>query len=89
MIYGVWSGPKSENTGFSGGPGGKESACNTGNPGPIPGSGTFPWGREWQPNLVFLPGKFHGQRSLVGYSPQDRKELDMIEQLSLKFEDTD
>ena len=68
MIYGVWSGPKSENTGFSGGPGGKESACNTGNPGPIPGSGTFPWGREWQPTLVFLPGKFQGQRSLAGNS---------------------
>ena len=89
MIYGVWSGPKSENTGFSGGSGGKESACNTGNPGPIPGSGRFPWGREWQPTLVFLHGNFHGQRSLVGYSPQGRKELDMIEQLSLKFEDTD
>ena len=26
-----------------------------------------------------LPGKFHGQRSLAGYSPQDHKELDMIE----------
>ena len=28
-----------------------------------------PWRREWQPTLVFLPGEFHGQRSLVGYSP--------------------
>ena len=28
---------------------------------------------------VFLPGKSHGQRSLAGYSPWDRKELDMIE----------
>ena len=26
-----------------------------------------------------LPGKFHGQRSLAGYSPQDHKEFDMIE----------
>ena len=26
-----------------------------------------PWSRKWQPILVFLPGKFHGQRSLVGY----------------------
>ena len=29
-----------------------------------------PWKREWQPTPVFLPGEFHGQRSLVGYSPQ-------------------
>jgi len=27
-----------------------------------------PWQREWQPTPVFLPGEFHGQRSLVGYS---------------------
>ena len=35
--------------------------------------------REWQPSPVFLPGEFHGQRSLVGYSPGGLKELDMIE----------
>ena len=29
----------------------------------------IPWRREWLPTLVFLPGKFHGQRSLVGSSP--------------------
>ena len=29
----------------------------------------IPWGREWQPTPVFLPGKSHGQRSLAGYSP--------------------
>ena len=28
-----------------------------------------PWRRKWQPTPVFLPGEFHGQRSLVGYSP--------------------
>ena len=27
------------------------------------------WRRKWQPILVFLPGKSHGQRSLAGYSP--------------------
>ena len=32
-----------------------------------------PWRREWQPIPVFLPGEFHGQRSLVGYSPWARK----------------
>ena len=31
----------------------------------------------------FWPGEFHGQRSLVEYSPQGRKELDMTEQLTL------
>ena len=35
----------------------------------IPGSGIFPWSRKWQPTLVFLPGKFHGQKILTGYSP--------------------
>ena len=29
----------------------------------------IPWRRKWQPIPVFLPGKSHGQRSLVGYSP--------------------
>ena len=32
-------------------------------------SGKIPWRRTWQPTAVFLPGKSHGQRSLVGYSP--------------------
>ena len=39
------------------------------------------WRRKWQPTPVLLPGKFHGQRSLVGYSPWGCKELDMTEQL--------
>ena len=30
---------------------------------------TIPWRRAWQPTLVFLPGEFHGQRNLLGYSP--------------------
>ena len=42
-----------------------------------------PWGREWLYTPVFLPGEFHGQRSLVGYSPCGHKESDMTEQLSL------
>ena len=42
----------------------------------------FPWKRKWQPTPVFLPGEFHGQKSLVGYSPCGHKELDMTEQLS-------
>ena len=43
----------------------------------------IPWRREWQPTLVFFPGKFHGQRSLAGFSLEGRKELDMTEQLTL------
>ena len=39
----------------------------------------IPWRRAWQPTPVFLPGKSHGQRSLVHYSPRDCKELDTTE----------
>ena len=39
----------------------------------------IPWSRKWQPTPVFLPGKSHGQRCLVGYSPWCHKESDMIE----------
>ena len=42
----------------------------------------FPWSREWQPILVFSPGKFHGQRSLAGSSPWGFKESDMTEGLN-------
>ena len=36
--------------------------------------GNIPWRREWQSTPGFLPGKFHGQRSLAGYSPWGQKE---------------
>ena len=39
----------------------------------------IPWRRKWQPTPVFLPGEFHGQRSLVGYSPWGQKESGMTE----------
>ena len=42
----------------------------------------IPWRREWQPTPVFLLGKFHGQRSLAGYSPWGCTELDMTERLT-------
>ena len=41
-----------------------------------------PWKRKWRPIRVFLPEKFHGQRSLLGYSPKSQKESDITEQLS-------
>ena len=37
------------------------------------------WRREWLPIPVFLPGEFHRQRSLVGYSPWGHKESDTTE----------
>ena len=45
-----------------------------------------PWSRKWPPTLIFLPGKFHGQKSLVGYSPWGRKKLDMTEHLCTHLE---
>ena len=42
----------------------------------------IPWSRKWQPSPVFLPGKFHRQRNLAGYSPWGHKELDTTEQLN-------
>ena len=44
-----------------------------------PWVGKIPWRREWKPTPVFLPGEFHGQRSLLGYSPLGCKELGMTE----------
>ena len=41
--------------------------------------------RRWHPTPVLLPGKFHGQRSLVGRSPWGRKELDTTERLHFHF----
>ena len=52
-----------------------------------PWVGKMPWRRKWQPTLVFLPGKFHAQRSLVGYSPWGHKESDMTEQLTQQWEE--
>ena len=47
---------------------GKESVCNAGDLGSIPGSGD-PLEKEMAPTPVFLPGESHGQKSLAGYSP--------------------
>ena len=55
---------------------GKESTCNAGFNHWVR---KIPWKREWLPIPVFLPGEFHGQRSMVGYSPWGCKELDMTE----------
>ena len=44
--------------------------------------GKMPWRKKWQPTPVFLLGKSHGHRSLVGYSPWGHKELDMTDPLT-------
>ena len=57
----------------------KKNACHVGDRDSIPGSGRFPWRREWQPMPVSLPGEFQGEGSLAGYSPRGHKELDVTE----------
>jgi len=44
-----------------------------------PWVGKIPWRKERQPTPLFLPGEFHGRRSLASYSPWGRKESDMSE----------
>ena len=62
------------------------SVClHCGRPGFDPWVGKIPWRRKWQSTPVLLPGKSHGQRSLVGYSPWGRKELDTTERLHFHF----
>ena len=64
--------------GFPGGASGKESACQCRRRkrcGLDPWVGKIPWRRKWQATPIFLPGKFHGQRSLGGCSPRGRKKL--------------
>ena len=61
---------------------GKESACQCKRHRKCrfyPWMGKIPWSRKWQPTPVFLPGTSHGQRSLTGYRPWGRKELDTTE----------
>ena len=51
-------------------------------PGFDPWVGKIPWRRKWQPTPVFLPGEYHGQRSLAGYIPWGLKESHMTERIS-------
>ena len=54
------------------------NAGDTRDPGLIPGLGRSP-GVGNGNKLVFLPGKYHGQKSLAGYSPWGLKEFDKTE----------
>jgi len=55
--------------GFPGGSDGKESTCNAGDLGLIPGSGRSPGGRQGNPPQYSCLENPHRQRSLAGYSP--------------------
>jgi len=52
------------------------NAGDIGDEGSILGSRRIPWRKKCQPTPVFLPGKSHEQRSLVGYSPWGHNESD-------------
>ena len=52
----------------------------------LPHPQRIPWRRKWQPTPIFLPGESHGRRSLVGYSPRGRKELDTTERVHFHFQ---
>ena len=65
--------------GFPGGSDGKESACNEGDLGSIPGLGRFPGEGNGNPLQHSCLEKPHGQRSLAGYRTWGRKESDMTE----------
>ena len=64
---------------------GKESACQSRRPSFDPWVRKIYCRRKWQPILVFLPEKFHGQRSLADYSSWCCKESDTTEQLSTQW----
>ena len=63
---------------------GKSICLQCGRPGFDPWVGKILWRRKGQSTPVLLPGKFHGWRSLVGYSPWGHKELDTTERLQFQ-----
>ena len=74
-----WLGLTMHLKGFPGSSSGKESTCQCRRRGFDPWVRKISWRREWQPTPVFLPGEFHGQRSLASDSPWGHKGLDMTE----------
>ena len=67
---------------YPGGSDAKESACNVGDLGSIPGLGSSPGGRHGNPLQYSCLGNPHGLRGIVGCSSWGHKELDMTEHLS-------
>ena len=68
--------------GFLGGSDSKKSSCNVGDLGSVLGLGRSPGGGHGSPLQFSCLENPHGQRSLAGYSPWGRKELDTTERLS-------
>ena len=64
---------------FPGSSDGKESACNVGDMGLIPGLGRSPGGGHGNPLQYSCLENPHGQRRLIGYGPWGHKELDTTE----------
>ena len=58
---------------------GKKPTCQCRRPRFVPWVGNIPWRRKWHSTPVDLPGKFHGQRSLAGYTPWGCKQSDTTE----------
>ena len=73
------------NVGFLGGSDSKASACNPGHPDSSPGLGRSPGEGNGNPLQYSCLEKFHGQRSLVGYSPPGRTESDTTDRLHFHF----
>ena len=70
---------------FPSGSDGKESGCNAGDLGVLPELGRSPGEGNGHPDPLFLPGKFHGQRILLGCSARGHEESDTTERLHLQF----
>ena len=79
---------KADFEGFLGGSADKESACNVGDMGLIPGLGRSPGGGHGNPLQYSCLENPHGQRSLMGYSPLGHKESDTTERLSTAHDQT-
>ena len=79
FIHFEFAAPKTLLMGFPGGSDDKQTACNAGDLGLIPGLGRSSGKGNGKPTPAVLPGEFHGQKSLVSYSPGGRKESDTTE----------
>ena len=72
-------------TDFPGVSEGKASCLQCGRPGFYPWVGKILWRRKWQPTLVLLPGKSHGQSSMVGYQLKSRICVCLVTSVGLTF----
>ena len=80
QLSNIW--PSTLRNGLSRWLSGKETTCQCRRSRFNPWVRKIIWRRKWQPTPVFLPGEFHGQRNLAGYSPGGHKESDTTKWLS-------